>query len=102
MSIHLLQLDGHPRGKPATPCLIGKVILARPCRSANACSITLSAALHSPYRREEEVVARYIQYTASSVLLAAAFDTERRLGRWVRWPFGIKCMLVSRRPAHRR
>ena len=50
-------------------------------------------------RQEEQVVAGYIQYTASSLLLGAAFGIERWLGRWVRWPFGIRCVLVGRRPA---
>ena len=49
-------------------------------------------------RRDEEVVAGYIQYTASSLLLGAAFGVERWFGKWVRWPFGIRCVLVGRRP----
>lgn len=49
-------------------------------------------------QHEERAVAGYIQYTASSFLVGGAFAVERWLGRWIRWPFGIRCVLVGRRP----
>jgi len=52
-------------------------------------------------KRDEEVVSGYIQQTASSTLLEAAFGFERWLGRWTPWPFGIRCVLVGRRPTER-
>ncbi|MCC6178218.1 MAG: class I SAM-dependent methyltransferase [Chloroflexi bacterium] len=51
-------------------------------------------------RREQEtrVVSGYIQATGTNPLLSLAFALERWLGRWISWPFGIRCVLVGRRP----
>lgn len=47
---------------------------------------------------QRRVVAQDIRTTGSSPLLGAALDLELLLGRRVRWPFGIRCVLTGRRP----
>jgi ubiquinone/menaquinone biosynthesis C-methylase UbiE len=48
---------------------------------------------------KQRIVAENIRATGSNPLLDVAFAIEGRLGRWVRWPFGIRCVLIGRRPA---
>jgi SAM-dependent methyltransferase len=45
----------------------------------------------------QQAVAGYIRYTASSGLVKLAFAVERWLGRWIRWPFGTRCVLIGKR-----
>ncbi len=47
---------------------------------------------------KEQIVAANIRSTRSNPLLAAAFAAEAFLGRSVRWPFGIRCVVLGRRP----
>ncbi len=48
--------------------------------------------------QRRQVVAENIRSTASSRLLGPMFRLERWLGRWVSWPFGIRCVVAARRP----
>jgi SAM-dependent methyltransferase len=46
----------------------------------------------------QQAVGTYIKYTASSGLVRLAFAMERWLGRWIRWPFGTRCVLIGKKP----
>ncbi|HLZ30407.1 MAG TPA: class I SAM-dependent methyltransferase [Chloroflexota bacterium] len=50
---------------------------------------------------QRRVVAREIRSTRSNPLLAALLGLELRLGRYVNWPFGIRCVAVARKPVGR-
>ncbi|MBA2450941.1 MAG: methyltransferase domain-containing protein [Chloroflexi bacterium] len=47
---------------------------------------------------QRRVVEQNIRTTGSSALLGAALGLERALGRRLRWPFGIRCILAARKP----
>jgi ubiquinone/menaquinone biosynthesis C-methylase UbiE len=48
---------------------------------------------------KKRIVADNISSTGSNPMLEIAFGIEASLRRWVRWPFGIRCVLIGRRPA---
>ncbi|MEO8257191.1 MAG: class I SAM-dependent methyltransferase [Acidobacteriota bacterium] len=47
----------------------------------------------------ERIVAANITQTGGSWLLRQVFEWEGRLGRWMSFPFGIRCVMVCQRPA---
>ena len=52
---------------------------------------------------KRQIVARNIQSTGTSVVLDGLIRAELLLGRWVAWPFGIRCVVTGRKgpPASR-
>ena len=55
--------------------------------------------LKLPEAEKKALVARQIRHTGGSVALAAALAVEERLERFVTFPFGIRCVVVLRKPA---
>jgi SAM-dependent methyltransferase len=47
---------------------------------------------------KREVVAKEIRRTRASPLLSVLLETELALGRYITWPFGIRCAAVGRKP----
>jgi SAM-dependent methyltransferase len=47
---------------------------------------------------QRSVVAGQIRSTRSNPLLGALLGLELRLGRYINWPFGIRCVAVARKP----
>jgi SAM-dependent methyltransferase len=46
---------------------------------------------------KRQIVARNIQSTGTSLVLDAVIRAELLLGRWIRWPFGIRCVATGRK-----
>jgi len=47
---------------------------------------------------QERVVADRIRETGSNPLLNVALQLEQAVGRYVSWPFGIRCLITARKP----
>ncbi len=56
-------------------------------------------ALVLPAAEKQAMVARQIRRTSDSALLGTALRLEEALGRFVSFPFGIRCVAVLRKPA---
>jgi SAM-dependent methyltransferase len=51
-----------------------------------------------PLEEKLRRVAQQIRHTANSGLMRAALAAELALGRWIRYPFGIRCAVTLRKP----
>ena len=51
-----------------------------------------------PADEKKALVARQIRRTGDSALLDAALNLEAKLGRFIEFPFGIRCVAVLRKP----
>jgi SAM-dependent methyltransferase len=47
---------------------------------------------------KRDIVANEIRSTRSNVVLRAMLQVELAIGRYVSWPFGIRCIAVARKP----
>lgn len=50
-----------------------------------------------PFEEKVALVARQLQRTHRSLVLASLLDLERRLGRFCRFPAGIRCVVAARK-----